>query len=50
MLKGKKRSASASVFSGVDPQRRYLILSTRCLPWWPFGHRESWELTPLSLD
>ena len=26
MLKGKKRSASASVFGGVYLQRRYLIL------------------------
>jgi hypothetical protein len=26
MLKGKKRSSSVSVFGGVYPQRRYLIL------------------------
>ena len=51
MLKGKKRSSSASVFGGVYPQRRYLILFySLLLTMVAFRHRESWELMPLSLD
>ena len=51
MLKGKKRSSSASVFGGVYLQRRYLILFySLLLTMVAVGHRESWELPPLSLD
>ena len=36
---------------GAYLRRRYMIYSTRCcLPWWPFRRRESWDLTPLSLN